>query len=88
MAAIAEGFSHSGKKKAVGALALETLGQGASEEDTVVIGVAEGQWCFSGEVHVLECAPPDYFFLLMKNLGQLPVVTDVFVVLSAHVWIV
>ena len=89
MVPVAECLAHVGKEEAIARLSLESLRQGAADEDAVAIGVAHGHFRLGCEVDTLESAAAYLLHALPENLCQLPVILDLIIVLShtdVHLW--
>lgn len=82
MVPVVKRFAHVGKEEAIARLALESLWQGAANEDAVAIGVAQGFLSLCREIDALECATAYFLLTLPESLCQLPVILDLIVVLS------
>ena len=89
MVPVAECLAHVGKEEAIARLSLESLRQGAADEDAVAIGVAHGHFRLGCEIDTLESAAAYLLLALPENLCQLPVILDLIIVLShtdVHLW--
>ena len=64
MVHVTEGFAHIGEKEAVTCLTLEALGQAATNEKTVAIGMAKGSFRICSQVDTLESATANLSFFL------------------------